>query len=88
MPCRPARGGGGACLPSSAGSLPKPSTRTVNTDGRFCRATARSRCIASCAAATAVEAAALADEKVQVSLAGKTPKKVIVVAGKLVNLVV
>ncbi|MBY0443307.1 MAG: leucine--tRNA ligase [Mycobacteriaceae bacterium] len=35
-----------------------------------------------------VEAAALADEKVQTFLAGTTPKKVIVVAGKLVNLVV
>ena len=38
--------------------------------------------------ADAVEAAALADEKVQASLAGATPKKVIVVAGRLVNLVV
>jgi leucyl-tRNA synthetase len=38
--------------------------------------------------ADAVEAAALADEKVQISLAGATPKKVIVVAGRLVNLVV
>ncbi|MGA9491396.1 MAG: leucine--tRNA ligase, partial [Mycobacterium sp.] len=38
--------------------------------------------------ADAVEAAALADEKVQTSLAGVTPKKVIVVAGRLVNLVV
>jgi len=38
--------------------------------------------------ADAVEAAALADEKVQTSLAGATPKKVIVVAGRLVNLVV
>ena len=37
--------------------------------------------------ADAVEAAALADEKVQTSLAGATPKKVIVVAGRLVNLV-
>jgi leucyl-tRNA synthetase len=35
-----------------------------------------------------VEAAALADEKVQTFLAGATPKKVIVVAGRLVNLVV
>ncbi|MET0698835.1 MAG: leucine--tRNA ligase [Mycobacterium sp.] len=40
------------------------------------------------AAKDAVEAAALADEKVLASLAGKTPKKVIVVPGKLVNLVV
>jgi leucyl-tRNA synthetase len=38
--------------------------------------------------ADVVEAAALADEKVQTSLAGATPKKVIVVAGRLVNLVV
>jgi leucyl-tRNA synthetase len=38
--------------------------------------------------ADTVEAAALADEKVQTSLAGVTPKKVIVVAGRLVNLVV
>jgi leucyl-tRNA synthetase len=38
--------------------------------------------------ADAVEAAALADEKVQAFLAGETPKKVIVVAGRLVNLVV
>jgi leucyl-tRNA synthetase len=40
------------------------------------------------AGADAVEAAALADEKVQTFLAGATPKKVIVVAGRLVNLVV
>jgi leucyl-tRNA synthetase len=38
--------------------------------------------------ADAVEAAALADEKVQAFLAGTTPKKVIVVAGRLVNVVV
>ncbi|MDT5164362.1 MAG: leucyl-tRNA synthetase, partial [Mycobacterium sp.] len=38
--------------------------------------------------ADAVETAALADEKVQAFLAGGTPKKVIVVAGKMVNLVV
>jgi len=38
--------------------------------------------------ADTVEAAALADEKVRTSLAGATPKKVIVVAGRLVNLVV
>jgi leucyl-tRNA synthetase len=38
--------------------------------------------------ADAVEAAALADEKVQTFLAGVTPKKVIVVEGRLVNLVV
>jgi leucyl-tRNA synthetase len=35
-----------------------------------------------------LEAAALADEKVQGFLAGATPRKVIVVAGRLVNLVV
>ena len=40
------------------------------------------------AAADAVEAAALADEKVLAFLAGATPRKVIVVPGKLVNLVV
>jgi leucyl-tRNA synthetase len=38
--------------------------------------------------ADAAEAAALADEKVQAFLAGATPKKVIVVAGRLVNVVV
>ena len=38
--------------------------------------------------ADVMEAAALADEKVQAFLAGATPKKVIVVAGRLVNLVV
>jgi leucyl-tRNA synthetase len=38
--------------------------------------------------ADTMEAAALADEKVQAFLAGATPKKVIVVAGRLVNLVV
>jgi leucyl-tRNA synthetase len=35
-----------------------------------------------------MEAAALADEKVQAFLNGATPKKVIVVAGRLVNIVV
>jgi leucyl-tRNA synthetase len=40
------------------------------------------------ATADAVETAALADEKVQAFLAGATPKKVIVVGGRLVNLVV
>jgi leucyl-tRNA synthetase len=44
--------------------------------------------VAADAAADAVEAAALADEKVLASLAGKTPKKVIVVPGKMVNLVI
>jgi leucyl-tRNA synthetase len=43
--------------------------------------------VAAAAAADAVEAAALADEKVVAFLAGKTPKKVIVVPGKLVNVV-
>ena len=38
--------------------------------------------------ADALEAAALADAKVQEFLAGATPKKVIVVAGRLVNIVV
>jgi leucyl-tRNA synthetase len=38
--------------------------------------------------ADAVETAALADDKVQAFLAGATPKKVIVVTGKMVNLVV
>jgi len=36
----------------------------------------------------AMKAAALADDKVQAHLAGKTPRKVIVVQGKLVNIVV
>ncbi|EUA43546.1 anticodon-binding domain of tRNA family protein [Mycobacterium xenopi 3993] len=35
-----------------------------------------------------LQAAALADEKVQAFLAGATPRKVIVVPGRLVNLVV
>ncbi len=35
-----------------------------------------------------IEAAALADEKVKARIAGKTVAKVIVVPGKLVNLVV
>lgn len=38
--------------------------------------------------ADSLETAALADEKVQAFLDGKTPKKVIVVAGRLVNIVV
>ncbi|MGH3579065.1 MAG: class I tRNA ligase family protein, partial [Mycobacterium sp.] len=38
--------------------------------------------------AATLEAAALADEKVRAFLAGATPKKVVVVAGRLVNLVV
>lgn len=44
--------------------------------------------VAADAAADAVEAAALADDKVLAFLGGKTPKKVIVVAGRLVNVVV
>jgi leucyl-tRNA synthetase len=44
--------------------------------------------VPAAADADTVEKAALADEKVQTSLAGATPKKVIVVAGRLVNLVV
>jgi leucyl-tRNA synthetase len=44
--------------------------------------------VAADADADALEAAALADEKVQDFLDGATPKKVIVVAGRLVNLVV
>jgi leucyl-tRNA synthetase len=44
--------------------------------------------VPAAADADAVEAAAMADEKVQTFLAGATPKKVIVVAGRLVNLVV
>ena len=44
--------------------------------------------VPSGADADAVESAAMADEKVQTFLAGATPKKVIVVAGRLVNLVV
>ncbi len=44
--------------------------------------------VAADADAEALEAAALADEKVQASLDGAVPKKVIVVPGRLVNLVV
>jgi len=40
------------------------------------------------AQALAIEAAALADARVQQLLAGRTPRKIIVVPGKLVNLVV
>jgi leucyl-tRNA synthetase len=43
--------------------------------------------VAADADADALEAAALSDEKVAAFLAGATPKKVIVVAGKLVNIV-
>ncbi len=44
--------------------------------------------VAAAAAKEAIETAALADEKVLAFLDGATPKKVIVVPGKLVNLVV
>ena len=44
--------------------------------------------VAADSAADAVETAALTDEKVVAFLAGATPKKVIVVAGKLVNVVI
>lgn len=44
--------------------------------------------VAADADADVLEAAALADEKVQAFLSGATPKKVIVVPGRLVNLVV
>lgn len=44
--------------------------------------------VAADAASDAVQAAALADEKVQAFLAGSTPRKVIVVPGRMVNLVV
>jgi leucyl-tRNA synthetase len=43
--------------------------------------------IAADAGRDVLEAAALADEKVAAFLAGATPKKVIVVPGRLVNLV-
>ena len=36
----------------------------------------------------AIEAAALTDERVQAALAGATPKKVIVVPGRMVSIVV
>ncbi|WP_235892422.1 leucine--tRNA ligase [Mycolicibacterium hodleri] len=44
--------------------------------------------VAADATADAVEAAALADEKVVSFMAGATPKKIIVIAGKLVNVVI
>jgi leucyl-tRNA synthetase len=44
--------------------------------------------VAADASAETLEAAALADEKVAAFLSGATPKKVIVVPGRLVNLVV
>jgi leucyl-tRNA synthetase len=44
--------------------------------------------VAADAGTDTVEAAAMADEKVQVALAGQTPKKVIVIPGRMVNIVV
>jgi len=44
--------------------------------------------VAADAGEDALKAAALADEKVRAFLAGATPRKVIVVPGRLVNLVV
>lgn len=44
--------------------------------------------VATDATPDAVEAVALADDKVQAALAGATPRKVIVVPGRLVNLVI
>lgn len=44
--------------------------------------------MAADADADALEAAALADEKVVAFMAGATPRKIIVVAGKLVNVVI
>jgi leucyl-tRNA synthetase len=43
--------------------------------------------VAADATADVLEAAALADEKVAAFVAGATPKKIIVVAGRLVNIV-
>ncbi|MCE9621276.1 MAG: leucine--tRNA ligase [Actinomycetia bacterium] len=43
--------------------------------------------VASDADSTTVQAAAMADEKVQASLAGATPSKVIVIPGRMVNIV-
>jgi leucyl-tRNA synthetase len=44
--------------------------------------------VAADADATAVEAAALADPVVQASLGGRTPQRVVVVPGRMVNVVV
>ena len=44
--------------------------------------------VAADADAPTLEAAALADEKVAAFIAGATPKKVIVVPGRLVNVVI
>ena len=44
--------------------------------------------VAADAAADEVEAAALADDKVGTALAGGTPKKVIVVPGRMINIVI
>jgi len=43
--------------------------------------------VAASASASDIEAAAMADDRVQASLGGKAPKKVIVVPGRLVNIV-
>ncbi|MFM7687521.1 MAG: class I tRNA ligase family protein, partial [Actinomycetota bacterium] len=43
--------------------------------------------VAADAAGDAVQALALADERVQAALAGQAPKKVIVVPGRMVNIV-
>ena len=44
--------------------------------------------VAADADGDAVQAAALADEKIVAALAGRAPRKVIVVPGRLVNVVV
>ena len=44
--------------------------------------------VAASASVSDIEAIAMADERVQASLGGKAPKKVIVVPGRLVNIVV
>jgi leucyl-tRNA synthetase len=44
--------------------------------------------VATGASADEMEHAALADEKVQAALAGATPRKVVVVPGRMVNVVV
>jgi leucyl-tRNA synthetase len=43
--------------------------------------------VPAAAAAEQVEAAALADEKIVAALAGRSPRKLIVVPGRLVNVV-
>ena len=87
----PGRGAVAAAGPRHvAGARPVPAWPTRSTWSRTpsstrCRSTARSAAtitVAADAAADAVEAAALADEKVAAFLDGATPKKVIVVAGQ------